>query len=349
MSIIKSNYSSGKVTLLRQLLENNAQAGTPTDYEIRVDGMKVIPRTNNHELFDNHEDFVNQETAEITIILYEGNSRRSTRHVLSLKEEPKKETVPPPAPGLSGVEVEKMMEDKLRAQRQEIEFGLLRKEVKELKERAEDSEQYADELEGVVEKAKANGNKIGGLHWGEIAGVAFEGILRRNAHLLLKIPGAEGLAGLLTGDSGAKLEEGKQQPVTETFFKEKEGPEAAEENDSFKKANQEERDMEGFIGTLQTHFKTEEKVKMVFNLLNTLVAKPQAIEPAIIFVHGWKGEQKPHPKQETGKPSPESKHEKAEVNSRASLPKQEPEIQETRKEETEQEDRETEMEENREY
>ena len=345
MSIVKSPYSSGKVVLLRQLLENSAEAGMPSDYEIRVDGMKVIPRTKNPELFDGHEDFVNADTGEITIIIYEGSSRRSTRHVMSLKEEPKKETPPPPppAPGLSGVEIEKMMEDKLKAQRQAFEHDLLKKENKELKEALDEADEESEKMVSVIEKAKANGNKIGGLHWGEIAGVAFEGIVKRNAHLLMKIPGAEGLAGLLTADDDAKLEEGKKQPVTEASFKEKgepeEEPEEKEETTSFKKVNQAERDREGFIRELQTHFVAEEKVKLVFGLLNALISKPGAIEPAIIFVHSWENEKKPDSKQETAKRSPEMKSDKPEATKAASLPDQNHETPEDEsEEETEQEE-----------
>lgn len=301
MSIIKSNYSSGKITLLRQLLENNAEAGTPSDYEIRVDGMKVVPRTNNPELFDNHEDFVNQDTAEITVIIYDGNSRRSTRHVMSMKE-PKKDMPPPPAPTLSGLEIEKMLEEKLKAQREAFALDLLKKENKELKEQIEETEDYTGKLEEAVGVAKSNGNKIGGIHWGEIAGVALEGMIKRNAHLIAKIPGAEGLAGILGGADQTKLPE-KQEPVCNASFKEK-GEDAKEENENEEEGDdenlsEEERDQKGFLKQLQDHFKTEEKVKLIFALLNLLVKNPEAIEPAIVFVLGLEKEKKEQPKEES--------------------------------------------------
>jgi hypothetical protein len=302
MSIIRSPYSGGKIALLRQMLENNAVAGTPTDYEIRVDSMKVIQRTNNPELFDNHEDFVNQDTSEIMVILYDGNSRRSTRHIMSMKEEPKKEA-PPPAPiiqSLSGVEIERMMEDKLRAQREAWEHNLLKKENKELKESLEEAENESDKLVEAIEKAKENGNKIMGIHWGDIAGVAFEGILKRNVHLLAKIPAAGALAGIIAEDNRAQLEAAKEdEPMAVTFKQKSPEPEDKEKEEpeemSYKKKSQEECDRDGFLRELYNHFGTGERVKSVLGLFNELLDKPQAIEP-FLCVAGRRNQRRNNPK-----------------------------------------------------
>jgi hypothetical protein len=313
MSIISNSYSSGKITLLRQLLENNAQAGTPSDYEIRVDGMKVIPRTNNPELFDNHEDFVNQDTSEIMIIIYDGGSRRSTRHILSMKEKEKKEAalLLPVTPALSGVEIERMMEDKLKAQREAWEHNLLKKENKELKDALEEAESDSDKLVEVLEKAKANGNRIGGIHWGDIAGVAMEGIIKRNVHLLAKIPGAEALAGIIAEDNKALPEPEKEEPETKASFRRKPDPaekevDEEEENNPSKEIDEEDRDRQGVLKEFRKCFKTEQRIGLALQVLNQLVDKPDALEPALIFIHGWNSPKKKEtPSPETKKPERE--------------------------------------------
>ena len=38
-------YTSERMSMLKQLLVNYAESGKPTDYEIRVDDMKIVPRT----------------------------------------------------------------------------------------------------------------------------------------------------------------------------------------------------------------------------------------------------------------------------------------------------------------
>jgi hypothetical protein len=294
---MKSTYCNGKIALLRQLLENNAESGTPVDYEIRIDGMKVVPRTNKPEAFDNHEDFITEDTKTVLVIIYDGSSRRSTRHLLTMKEEQKQEaasSLPAQSPGLSGVEIERMMEDKLKAQQEAWEHNLLKKENRQLKEQLEEAETHMEKLGEVIEAAKSNGNKIGGVHWGDIAGIAVEGIIKRNAHLLSKIPGAEHLAGIIAADNKAQLEEGKAEPECKVTFKakkqeaEESEDEDEEEDGDEEEENEEERDREGLIRQLQTHFKKEERVKLVFQLLNQLIAKPEVIEPAIIFINQWK-------------------------------------------------------------
>jgi len=92
MIINKSPYSNGKVQVLYQYLQNAINKGRPIEYEIRVDDLKMVGRTNSLEEFDGYEEFVTEDTRTVTMIFYEGQSRRSTRHVLELntkKEEPK--------------------------------------------------------------------------------------------------------------------------------------------------------------------------------------------------------------------------------------------------------------------
>ena len=66
---------------------------------------------------------------------------------------------------------------------------------------------------------------LGNVNLGELASVVVEGFVRRNPQILAKIPGAEGLAGVIEQDNKDKAN-GTQQPVTET-------------NASFKKAEDE--------------------------------------------------------------------------------------------------------------
>ena len=103
-------YSHEKIGLLKQMLVNSTEAGKPSDYEIRVDDMKVVPRTNDIDQFDNHEEFITDETRKVVVLVYDGNSRRNVRYNDKLQEE--KQPLPQQN-GLSGVEVEKIISEKL--------------------------------------------------------------------------------------------------------------------------------------------------------------------------------------------------------------------------------------------
>lgn len=86
MAILKEKYAGSKINLLYQLLQSDYEDGRPREYDISVDDLKVVRRTTDPEKFFTHEDFVSGETKYITIILYEGTSKRNTRHVYYLKE-----------------------------------------------------------------------------------------------------------------------------------------------------------------------------------------------------------------------------------------------------------------------
>lgn len=281
MSIVKSPYNNEKIALLRQLIVNGAESGHPIDYEIRVDAMKVVPRTNDPEQFDLHEDFVLEDTRFVTVIIYDGTSRRNIRHVFSLKEE----KVENNNQMLSGIELEKKVGEKINQERQGWQMELVQKENENLKSQLNDAEEYIDQLEKSVQDMRSKRMKLGDIHWGEIASVALEGIVRRNTHLIAKIPGGEGLAGIIEHDNKAK-----EQPVLpqETYasFKRQESPET-EKNDNDETVNQDEKERLEFLKQLQECF-DDEQMSFLITFLNMLAQKPEALEPAILFVKQWK-------------------------------------------------------------
>lgn len=271
MSITRQKYNSGKISLLRQLLFNNKQSGKPTDYEIRVDDMKVVPRTNDPEQFDNHEEFVNEETHSVIIILYDGQSRKNTRHIFEMKEEPKPEQNP-----MSGVDIDKMVDEKVTQVRKQWEYEQLEKENTALKEKKEEAEEYISKLQGIIEDMKTQRAK-GDLQWGEIAGIAAEGILRRNTHLIAKVPGMAGLAGVIEQDNKAQPQQvPSPQPEVEATFQKK----------SDEELSGEDKEWLNFLRQLQSRF-SEEEMKQLLTLLNQLAQKTKAIEPAITFINQW--------------------------------------------------------------
>ena len=145
-------YNSQRLDFIKQLLISSVEnSKAPQDYEIRVDDMRVVPRTNNPELFDNYEDFITDQTRSVLVMLYEGISRKNTKYMFKLKEEdmPKVEQK-----GLSGTEVEKIISEKLEQQEQKWKQEQMEKDYKEVKK---ENQQYEEELGkavGVIKKLK---------------------------------------------------------------------------------------------------------------------------------------------------------------------------------------------------
>ena len=99
MSIVKEKYTANRINLIYQMLCNDVQQGQPREYDIKVDELKVVQRTNDPETFHLHEDFVQPETRTITINLYDGNSRRCTKYQLYFGD-----SIPNENTTLSGIE-----------------------------------------------------------------------------------------------------------------------------------------------------------------------------------------------------------------------------------------------------
>lgn len=194
MAIVKEKYAGQKINLLYQLLQSDYEDGRPREYDISVDDLKVVRRTTDPEKFFAHEDFVSGETKYITITLYEGTSKRNTRHVYFLKEGVEEEKAT-----LSGIE--QTVNEKLLAQRRQWDFEQLQKENEELKEQVDDQDEYIEKLQQMLEEEKQRKLTIQD-RWGETLSVALEGIVRRNPQFLGGIPIiGQGLAGVVELDN----------------------------------------------------------------------------------------------------------------------------------------------------
>lgn len=284
MSIIKQPYNGAKVGHIRQLLLNNAQAGKPVDYEIRVDDLKVIPRTNDPEQFDDHEEFITEDTGSVLFILYDGTSRRSTRHLFLLKQKTEEPKPVEKEPGLSGVEVDKLINDKLREEKRQWQYEQLEKENQQLQKQLEEAETYMEKLENQLLEAQGK-RKLSDMNWGEIASVAAEALIRRNSHLIAKIPGGEGLAGVIKQDTIRQSSTGTDQEYETTFTR----VESEEEHLPVKESvvqslSEEDQAMVGFLRQLEERFDQQE-MKQVITLLNLLADNPELIVPVLELIH----------------------------------------------------------------
>lgn len=275
MSIHSSKYDSGKIAMLKQLLENNARNGRPTDYEIKVDELKAVPRTNDPAQFDNYEDFFSPDTRTIIITLFEGHGRSSDKHIFSMGGEQVKQAEP--SPELSGTDIDKKVDEKVEVLKKQMEYDKVVEENKELKEQVKDAEDFIEKLEKALELEKQGRLKIKGIHLGEIASVAAESLIRRNARLIARIPGAEGLAGFIEEDTEKKEQENSGEEGKATFSRKTIVEELSEE----------EKELLGALRELQEEF-DEEELGQVGEMIRSLMKKKQALSPALAFVQNWK-------------------------------------------------------------
>ena len=225
MPIQFDNFDQQKIDRLKNHLVAMAAKNNAKQYEIFVDALKAVPKTDEPSEFDGYEDYMTPDTEQIKIIIYNtAASPRNDQYVFLLKARNREEAT---SLGLNGMPVKtfsrnsasEWRETQERKTAESLEILSLKKQNAELLRELAESEEYADQLAAAVEAAKENGNKIGGVHWGEVVSVALEGLVRRNTHIIAQFPAAAGLAGIIEKDN--KHIEAPQENA-EVSFKKKE-------------------------------------------------------------------------------------------------------------------------------
>lgn len=279
MAKIIEDYNPQKIEIVKRMLDKQAEKGSPMAYEIFVDNFKVVMKTTDLTEFDSYEELISSETKYIRINVYNSLTETvgHTKYVFELKAEKKAEASEPK--GLGEVEINNRIKDSLAIERDRWDKEQLNKELDRTKLLLQEAEEYIDDLQAQVEKSKLKANHWGKLDLGLLAGTALEGMVRKNPQWLTKVPGFEGLAGVIEQENKEGI---NSIPTTETevsFKKKSENPAALSEEEksylSFGKSIVEEFDdaeielLMKIVGQLS---KDTSQLKPVAELLN--VPKP---------------------------------------------------------------------------
>jgi hypothetical protein len=272
MPSIYETYSRQKIDTLYQYLQNSKEQGEPEDYEIFVDAFKVVKRTQDLNRFETYSDYIQPETKEVTVVIYDGTSPRNTKHIFKLKEDADKQA-------LSGLEIDSRINERIKAEKEKWETDLLRKENEELKQDLADADAEIEKLEAQLEQSKGNkGFSMGNVNVGEFASIMLEGMIRRNPQMLAKLPGGEALAGVIIQDNEEKEKLLTKAPEAEpevTFSK-------GVGNTSTTLTEEEKAGVE-FIKHASTKF-SREQMTQVMLILDVLSQKPEDIDKTVQFL-----------------------------------------------------------------
>jgi hypothetical protein len=273
MPFINEKYSEQKIDNLYNFLQSSKEQGEAEDYEIFVDAFKVVKRTNDLARFESYSNFIQPETKTVTIVIYDGTSPRNTKHIFTIKEDNTN--------GLSGVDVDTRIEDKIRLEKEKWETDLLKKENEKLKIDLAEAESYIEELEENAEKSKDKKFRMGDVNVGEFASVVLEGFVRRNPQMLAKLPGGEALAGVIEQDNTEREKAlTEKTPEPEVSFKKKETasePTMSDEDKSYLE----------FIKSLKDKFDHEQMTNVML-ILDVLSKRPDDIPLTIQYLSDLK-------------------------------------------------------------
>ncbi len=219
MSEIIEKYDPEKIDLIRMKLEQSFKSGTPEYYEILVDEMPIVKRTNDLSMFDTIRAYMAKGFNKISFRLY-GTSPKSWRHIHRSFIVNNEQNNGNNNNNLSGVDIDARINEKLKQERERWETELLKKELAETKGQLEDAEKYIEQLEDSIEVIRKEKSTLGN-QWGGVASVAIEEVLKKNAQKLSDVPLLGGIAhALASGDNNTSIEN-NNEPDTEVTFKKK--------------------------------------------------------------------------------------------------------------------------------
>lgn len=179
MPITTEKYDQLKIDKLKHLLTELEAKGQARPFEIFVDGLKVVPKTEDVKEFENYEYYINEDSEKIRILIYYSlTSPRNDQYVYYIQ----RGKLEKPLNGLG--ELDGIIQEKLEARDREHEARQIKQELEETKKQLEEAEQYAELLEKQLEQANSNKHKLGKLDLVELGSLVLERMAAKNAGAL---------------------------------------------------------------------------------------------------------------------------------------------------------------------
>jgi hypothetical protein len=278
MPIQFDNFDQNKIDRLKNHLNVMAEKNKAKFFEIFVDNLKAVPKTDEISDFEAYEDYINVDTEQVKIVIYNtALSPRNDQYVFLLKAKNREDAlnlglngIGTPIQKFSKTSISEWRENKAIKSEQEIEIQFLKKENSRLARLIEEKDECILQLEQLVEKTKKGNNFLSGYHIGDILGVAVEGLVSRNKGKLANIPILAGLAGLNKRETEPSTE--KKEADAEVNFQKME----ESTNATTSLSEEDAHDLE-LIKEIQSKF-SEDEFGTILEILDEFAVDKELIE-----------------------------------------------------------------------
>jgi len=108
--IHRLKYNSENIDMIYNSLSNLLSQGKPKDFEIKIDGLTVVHRTNRLNKFSLYRKSMYETTNEVTFLIYYGKSRVNDKYILS------RQLIPIKSPITIQAEVDRIVKEKQHEQ-----------------------------------------------------------------------------------------------------------------------------------------------------------------------------------------------------------------------------------------
>ncbi len=269
-------YNDVKLAQFKMWLHDMADKNEGKYFEVYVDDVKIVPRTNRVDAIDDHKVYLDDSTETVKVFTYNTeNSNRYQQFTFFLEKKKPMETMVHSSTavtqGLSGIELENKINERLNQslmqERERWQTDLLKRDYESCKKLLTEAEEYIDELEDQLNKLKGKKLHWGDVNLGDVASVIVEGMVKRNPHWVAKLPGGDALAGLIAKESNGITEQ--LEPETEMVFRKKSASES--------ELSEEMKAQLGFLKQLEAHF-SQEQLDRIMQILQAFAEEPKQIQ-----------------------------------------------------------------------
>ncbi|MBI2968900.1 MAG: hypothetical protein HYY40_13955 [Bacteroidetes bacterium] len=141
-------YSPLKIQQFKMWLEEMKEQNKTQYFEVFVDDFKIVPRTDNIEDFDRHEQYLDEDTQKVTVLYYNTpNSNRYKKNIYLLKN---KSQPVQQNQTLSGPEVDAKIEEKVTIAKERWDCEQVKKELETTKGKLGEAEDFIEKLKGII-------------------------------------------------------------------------------------------------------------------------------------------------------------------------------------------------------
>lgn len=277
--ITSEPYDLVKIEKLKHFLESCQQNGKPKFYEIFVDNLKVVDKTNDPTVFDDYLIYVGDDTRMMKVLIYTSteNCPRNDKFLFTFKD-PSQEKQLKDAQELNGIEVQHRIETALQSERERMQTEQLKQSLEQTKQTLLEAEDYIGQLEDQLEANNNKKNSWKEVQLGNVASIAIEAIVKRNPQLVEKIPLLGSLSGIL-GDDASLATASTNTPANE----QPEGTASFSKKKDDNNPNISSEDLE-FLKLLKTSF-SQAQVTHVFEIILGLANHPEQIPIIHELIH----------------------------------------------------------------
>lgn len=278
------DFKSDHLSKLKMWLANMHRQGENKFFEILVDGVRVVHKTDNLEEFDRYLSWISDASQSMRVLVYNTkNSHRS--QVFEYQTEKYVEGVsdrlyPTRKPRLSEEEIDERVRVQLEEKQKKQVLLDTQKQNRDLTQRLSDAETYIRELEEKVEKTKEQKN---GFDMGSLL-TMFSGLASANPEAKVSLEGLQNIYNNQKSEAETKQE--TEEPTA--TFKKKVSPEDARQDNTTGFGKKEENNKEILTLNIPLGNLNDDQCSKMFDLACFLAQNPQYIDT----VHGLlKGEE----------------------------------------------------------